>query len=272
MTTYGISTCASYHQPVERALAQIAEMGFREIELSGGEGYWEDWQARPAERMRRWLEAAGLVARSVHAQGPWTLADPDPALRRAAVMATTNSFLTAALVGAEFVVVHPMGWRGSHDPEEYRQVYDWVVDDLAACAERAERVGVRMAVENIYLAEAPRPGSSVSELLALIEGLGEHVGICLDTGHAHVDHRDPAEEALLAGDKLFTLHIADNDQVRDQHWLPGRGTIDWASFLAALDRIGFQGPRMLEVCDYGEGDPDVLVPGAARLAREWERR
>jgi len=271
MASYGTSTCTTYKETAEAAFALIAEAGFREIELSGGDGYFDRWEVKPTAFMRRKVEAAGLVVRTVHAHGPgWALADPSDAVRAAAVDAVTACLVHSAMLGAEFVIVHPNGWAGDYDRKEFETVRRHCQEDIATLAERARVVGIKMAVENMFQKHLRRPGCTVSQVLEMIDGLGDHVGICLDTGHSQVDGHSPAEEALLAGDKLFTLHIADNDGSDDQHRVPGLGTIDWPAFLRALDALGFAGPRVFEIGHWDSADDRELLAQQMAVVQRWE--
>ncbi len=72
------------------------------------------------------------------------------------------------------------------------------------------------------------------------------IGFCFDSGHAHI--ANPGNYSLLEKypEKLFALHLHDNDGVRDQHLLPGKGTIDWQNFICSLQATNFTGSLMLE--------------------------
>jgi protein FrlC len=66
------------------------------------------------------------------------------------------------------------------------------------------------------------------------------------------------------GDKLFHVHIDDNNGVRDQHLVPGEGNFDFLPFMTALREAGYQGFLAAELgWDYTI-DPDP----AARLTVE----
>ena len=88
----------------------------------------------------------------------------------------------------------------------------------------------------------------MAEILALVAGLGDHVGVCQDVGHSNANAEDPAADAREAGARLVAIHIQDNDGLgEDQHLVPGEGTIDWGAYLAALDEIAYAGPRTFEI-------------------------
>ena len=72
--------------------------------------------------------------------------------------------------------------------------------------------------------------SRVGDICGLIDELDSpFVGMCLDTGHCSVFGDDPGEMVRLAGPRLRTLHVHDNNGKSDLHWLPYTGVIKWES-------------------------------------------
>ncbi|MGI5878310.1 MAG: sugar phosphate isomerase/epimerase family protein [Christensenellales bacterium] len=105
--------------------------------------------------------------------------------------------------------------------------------------------------------------STCGALLSLIEAAGgEHLGICLDTGHLNLAGGDPARFVTEAGPWLRALHIADNEGAADQHMLPyGRGTVPWEPFLKALGASGYDGLFNFEI------PGETHVPMEIRVAK-----
>lgn len=93
--------------------------------------------------------------------------------------------------------------------------------------------GVTLAIENM---ETEEEISKIEELLMLTSSLSYKTGICLDTGHANILNLDISSFIERAGDKLIATHIADNDGHRDQHLLPGFGTIAWEKIIPAFKK------------------------------------
>lgn len=111
---------------------------------------------------------------------------------------------------------------------------------------------VRLAVEN-----TPLPSGDPSVILDLVDRYPpDRVGICLDLGHAHIGG-DPAAAVRTAAPRLIHLHVSDNRGERDDHLVPGRGTIPWDRTVAALSGIGYDGAFTLELRDFTRGDPPL---------------
>jgi len=68
------------------------------------------------------------------------------------------------------------------------------------------------------------------------------------------------------GDRLFHIHLHDNDRTGDKHWPIGRGTIDFEPFYAALLSHVPQATISLEVEDEMERKMGDLRDLAARFA------
>jgi sugar phosphate isomerase/epimerase len=272
---YGLSAGIFDSLPRTEALAEIARAGFSAVELHVGEGVFGNWVADPGS-MRRDLDRAGLLPWSVHSPGDgWDLAAKEEQARLEAMRATRSSFRPARDLGASVVICHCNAPKKPFAPGDFSAGLARTRQSLEVLAEEAGRVGVRLAVETMIPRPDKRPGTRVSELLQLIASLGEHVGICLDTGHSHAAGADVAEEAILAGAKLFSVHIQDNHGRfnEDEHLLPGQGTIDWGAFLAALDRMAFKAPRIFEVkLLEGPDGPRRTLAQLANILSAWQGR
>ena len=261
--------------PRDEALARIAAAGFEHVELSASEGHLGGWMSDPAAA-RKDIESAGLRAWSVHSPGAsFDVAASDESVRAAAVASAASCLAPAVEVGASVVVVHCNAPGKPFDPDDYDPSLARTRDSLETLAPLAAEAGVRMAVENMIPRPGKRPACDVREVLALIDGLGDHVGVCLDTGHNNATGADVPEQALILGPKLFTVHIQDNHgrPNEDEHLVPGDGSIDWFAFLDALDTIGFDSPRILEVAHHGrEGAFEETMARLAEIVARWRAR
>lgn len=271
MQRYSLSSYIVQPWPRAEALALLADTGFTLVELGCDPGHLGDWSDDPAG-MRRELQAHGLTAASLHIPtAAWDVGNPDAAKRRAALEAARAAFYLAAEIGAEAVICHPNASTQTFTPETFAADMARSRESVVEMAQYAADAGVRLALENLPARHLTRPGATMTEVLQLIEGLGDHVGVCLDAGHSNANGRSAAEEALEAGARLFALHIQDNDgQGEDQHLLPGRGTTDWEAFLAALDAISFTGLRTFEVGPDGSSPENVAALRA--LHEAWRAR
>ncbi len=269
MKSYGISSWIVNALTMDEAIKGIADLRFTEVELSGtGSGLLKAWEDDPIHTCQK-LSSVDIQVPSIH--GPIAgrrLDHADEVARQASIAANFVYFDKMKNSGVPEIVIHPTGAGDFSTQEKSAESRARSVESLKSLAERAGQMGLRLAVENLGIG---RPGSSLSDLLEMIEGTGDHVGICFDVGHAEQAGLDLIHElktAISAG-KLFSLHIHDVNQAGRDHFIPGEGRIDWNAFISELNACGFNGGRILEI-----SPPETDVAGRLRkvatLRDEWE--
>lgn len=115
-------------------------------------------------------------------------------------------------------------------------------------AEYAAHNNIKIAFENLFEdCGKPRFGSKPDELTALVERFNsKHVGICLDTGHAHVaDKEHYLSNIEQYADKVISTHIHDNFGT-DKHMFPYMGEINLEECMRILKRHGYSGELTYE--------------------------
>ncbi|MBR2909526.1 MAG: TIM barrel protein [Clostridia bacterium] len=73
----------------------------------------------------------------------------------------------------------------------------------------------------------------------------ENLKLCLDTGHLHCFYKDNINWSFLK-DKILTLHIHDNYQIKDNHLLPFDGNTNWHKLISNLQKANYKGNVVLE--------------------------
>jgi sugar phosphate isomerase/epimerase len=125
------------------------------------------------------------------------------------------------------------------------------LDRFRKLIEKAEKNGVNIAIENVFMFEY------MDYVFGNIES--ERLKFCYDSGHAN--YFTPGIDVLAQyGDKLAALHLHDNDGSGDQHLLPFDGTIDWEHTMAQLKGLGYTGPLALEVFAPNKDDNRLTAP------------
>lgn len=266
---YGISSWIASILSADEAIEKIAAAGFREIELSGsGSGLLHAWEDDPICVCQK-LTSKDIVVKAIHCPvAGRSIDDADEATRQASVAANLVYFDKMRSCRIKGIIIHPFG-SGDYSTQVKKIVCRaQSLKSLRAMAEMAGEMGVRIAVENLAKG---RPGSNVADLLEMIEGMGDHVGICIDLGHAYIAGLDLINElrAAVSAGKLFSLHIHDVNEAGRDHFIPGEGKIDWDIFISRLDACGFQGGRILEISP-PETDVDGRLCKAAIVRDKWE--
>jgi sugar phosphate isomerase/epimerase len=229
-----LSTASVFPRRVPYAFEAAAEAGYDGIEVM----IWSEEATRNPITLARYAAETGMPVRSVHAptllvsQRVWGRA-PGPKLDRTVEMAQE--------LGASTVVVHP----------PFRWQYRYARQFEEQVATLTETTGVTIAVENMY----PWRGGG-REMQAYLPGWDPtdhgYDAVTLDLSHASVAQQDGLDLLRIFGDRLRHLHLADGSgSARDEHLVPGRGTMQCDKVLAELARRGWQGDVCLEISTRG---------------------
>lgn len=239
----------------ENILSLFPRYGFRAAELWAMPPHfpYDDFPA--ADRIANRLAANGVRVASLHAplypdvrthkKDRWySLSSEEEEHRRLSVAATARAGNWLSRNGGGSLVVHTMFPAENWRPRR-QAAFLSSMDELLA----AVPGNVRFAVEN-----TPLPSGRTEVVLDIaVRYPRRRVGVCLDLGHAHIQE-SVVDAVRTAGDRLIHVHASDNGAVRDDHFVPGRGTIVWEDAVSALCEAGFDGPFTVELRDYTRGE------------------
>jgi sugar phosphate isomerase/epimerase len=126
-------------------------------------------------------------------------------------------------------------------------------------------LGVKLLLENITneVTEAP----NLVEIIRI--GHFKDVGVCLDTGHAHMGGGISATIAELKP-LIRSAHIQDNHGQKDEHLWPGDGTIVWAETMQELRTAPQLSAAVLEINYLPEDSPEHVASRAAETFKRLE--
>lgn len=113
------------------------------------------------------------------------------------------------------------------------------IKKLQTIVDYAEKLNIKVAFENT------KTWGYLEYVLKHIKN--ENVGICYDAGHCHC-HFDDKFSWDMFKNKIFAVHLHDNDKTKDAHLLPFDGTIDWKELAKNLKNANYKGPVTLESC------------------------
>ena len=238
----------------------LKTVGAKMVEIGAWGGSCDYLNQSHIQAARSMLQRAGVEAYSYHPPfaGRYDISLVEMQAWAHAVELNRRHMATMSTLGARYYVLHPSG--RITDTERPLRIKNFR-RGLRELVKVAEKLDVYIAVENLPPGHL---GVDIDELMWLVDG-GEsgRVGVCLDTGHAHLAGYAMSEAIEKIGERLFTIHWHDNDRSRDQHVLPGRGTIDWGDFFTALNKLGWDRP----VCLEARWDPDMAPEEFVSLAR-----
>lgn len=259
---FGLSTHLYHAQQLSREhLLEIAAHGFEAVELFATRTHFDYHNPAAVADLQQWVAEAGLVLHSVHAPivasfagGRWgpalSLASSDDEARTRAVGEAEHALHIARRMPLQVMVAH----LGLPRMQPRDEAFVGVSDTRSAARKSVEELqrvaaplGVRLALE-VIPNELSRAGSLAHFIEADLEG--SNVGICLDFGHAHMDG-DVVDAVETVSEHLIATHVHDNRGRNDDHLLPFDGTIDWAGALTAIQKVGYDGPLILEIAAQG---------------------
>jgi D-psicose/D-tagatose/L-ribulose 3-epimerase len=216
-------------EPIETTISRLARAGYDAIEIGGEPATTDVEQVRSLleeHDLRLW----GAVTLMV---GGRDLLHEDKYVRVGSVQYVKDTIDMISTLGGEVLTVVPSTVgkivpMGSPEDE-----WDWAVESLKECQAHAEEKNVRLALEPLNRFETYFINRH-DQALALAEDVGGNCGICLDIFHMNIEEADWAEAIRTAGDKLYAVHVADNNRMPC-----GQGAIDWGAFVGTLEEVGY---------------------------------
>jgi sugar phosphate isomerase/epimerase len=201
---------------VERTLAEVAKIGYHEVEFAGYFG-------KSPKEIRAILDASGLTAPSSHAadfgtmRGSWRQALDD-----------------AAVVGHRYLVCASIPRRERADLDGWKRVAEL----FNQSGESAKQAGFRFAFHN-HAEEFAPVGNTTGYDILLAETDPALVGMQLDLFWIVRAGRDPLAYFAAHRNRFVSVHVKDmaaGGRMADV----GAGTLPFAQYFAAAKRAGVQ--------------------------------
>ncbi|MGQ0712892.1 MAG: sugar phosphate isomerase/epimerase family protein, partial [Gemmatimonadaceae bacterium] len=201
---------------LERTLADIAAIGYKDLELLGSMNNF----GMPPTKLRATLDRNGLRAPSTHVSGS-ALDDLDRQLDEAKTL------------GHEYLIVASLPIQGQRTVDDYRR---WA-DRLNAAGARARERGVWIGFHN-HANDFAQIGGVVPYDVLMERTDATIVRMQLDTGNLAMAGLDPHAYMERFGSRYWSFHIKDVQRLGAEHDTElGTGVIDFKRLLASIDRI-----------------------------------
>ena len=242
-------------------LQRIAEHGFSHV-------HWcHQWNTdflytRPEiDAIAGWLKTYNLKLNGVHGSDgvEKRYLEEVEYQRLAGLELVINRMQFTAELGADVLVMHIPS--APSEPAAAQTFWDRLRRSLDALQPVAERLGIRIAVEN----GGHDHMASIAPLWDMYPP--EFLGLCYDAGHSNIGV-DGIIHLDVLRDRLLAMHLHDNDGQSDEHKLPFTGTLDWQRLTEVLARSSYRKGVILEVGmrNTGISDEDQLLDEAYRAA------
>lgn len=249
MLKKGLSTHIFVYNILDEAIVkQIKDAGFDAIEIWGMRPHFDYKDKEWAEKFSKLLKENNVKVVSFHApiyeevtppdKRKWlSYSSKDNAVRQKALAETKELIDCMGIFEAGLLVIH--GLEDRKETESEKAFHKSLTELTEYCRER----NIRIAVENVL------HGATAEKIMGLIDDERHNpdlVGICLDLGHSNISN-NPVNDLEECSERLFAIHVSDNNGREDSHSIPFTGNIDWMQVAAVLKKIGFDGYFMYEI-------------------------
>lgn len=254
----GISTYCYVRQRLHPGmLEQLAQSGADAFELFGARAHFDYQDRQHVREIAQWFRDSERQLHSIHSpiyfgkdferagQPTVNLINRDKRARVEAMDEVKRAIEVAEVLPFQFLIQH-IG--DSHEAWDQRKFDDAMtaVEHLKAFA---KPLGVTLLLENI-----PNEIATPEKLVELIrQARFTDVGVCFDTGHAHLMSSVPQAFEILQP-LIRSTHVHDNRGDQDDHLWPAMGSIDWKQAVELLAAAPHHPPLLLEVKPE-EGEP-----------------
>jgi len=166
-------------------------------------------------------------------------------------------------LGAKIAVLHPDA--GVVDEKDYSKRHKALIKSLKEFAPWCKERGLKIAIENLTQISSFQTSS---DLLEVIEAVGDNIGICFDVNHNFKEsHKHFIENA---GKHIITMHISDNDGIAERHFFPGEGVINFKEIIELINNLGYNSTLVFECGQVFE--TDNLQEAVKRLKKGWDNQ
>src|SRR5215467_11440578 len=228
--------------------------GAQAVEIFAARGHFNYHEKEHIKELGAWFKGESVQLHSMHSPiypsndfrsgaPALNIVDSDKRNRIDAMDEIKRAIEVAEHAPFRFLVQHIGRTDEADDPRKFEDALS-SIEHLRAFA---RPLGVTLLLEN-----TPNEVSTPERLLELMQALHyPDLGICFDTGHAHlVSSVHQAFRALE--DRILSTHVHDNQRDRDSHLWPGEGNIDWSQTMQSLQSAP-QAPALLMELEGVEG-------------------
>ena len=220
----------------EIALNRIFDLGVGCIEITMDGEIWSKYK-KASLSVKKTIEKLKIPT-TIHPP-VWdvNLASENSVIRKAAIKVHLKAFYLASTINSNYVVLHPGFIRS--DSYEIKQALKRAKITTEKLINIAGSLNLPIAVENVGY-----HGSSLftmEEYVDFVSSFNNNnkVGYLIDTGHANLNNWDIVALLDIIGNKLFGMHIHNNNGKKDEHLPIGDGLIEWSKIWDKIKNINF---------------------------------
>lgn len=231
--------------------------------------------------LRKIAEDRGAVWNQAHALFPiirQTGTPEDEEYNRTTPIQIEDNIRMCEILGIPQIVIHPIAFIGASKEENLARNIEYYRPFVHV----AKECGVRVLVENMWGNHRDMKGRIVENVCSNGKELAfysdtfahefsapDNVGVLVDVGHAGLVGLNCDDMIRdVGGDRLYGVHIHDNDFYHDTHTLPYLGNMNFDEMVRALIDVRYKGDITFEAGSFFNRFPKELLPTCARLMYE----
>ncbi len=202
----------------------------------------------PVAQVKAEIDRTGIIPVTSTTLGRDTnLVSPDPAVRRKGVeslklLVDINYTLGSAILGG----VNYAGWGCLTGKPATDDEWKWSTDAMREVADYAAgKGGLILAVEAVNRFETHLINTAEQAVRYCAMVGRPNVKVHLDCFHMNIEEMDFADAVAACGkEHLGYVHVNESNR-----GIPGTGLVRWREFFAALKKVGYFGPLVIESFD-----------------------
>ena len=246
--------------PFDEAIKRIAWLGYRAVEIWGcrPHAYTRDMDAETMQERKKSIAQAGLCVPCLTPDQMYPVPYVNPVSMYERHRVESLEFLKSTIdCAVQFgAPMMSMGAGRRYYGQSRKEAWQLLVEAFGECADHAKSLGLKICAEPLPPIESNLV-NTLQDFLDLSRDVNAtNLGCLLDMGHMNVLHEDGVDYVRSLGDKLYHVHLNDNNGVVDQGLIPGQGTVDFQPFVRALRETGYDGYLSLELSFNYQQDPD----------------
>lgn len=260
--------CFPEGTPLETVFTKSRDAGLDGVELNlyeaGSVGLTMETTVAEADAIRRLASAHDIELKSLSTGLLWgaPLSDPNPDLRAKGRQIVAKQLELAAALEMDAILVVP-GAVNSNVP--YEVCYERSQAELAELVKTAERLGVRIGIENVWNKFLLSP----IDMARYIDDFASNcVGAYFDVGNV-LQFGFPEQWIRYLGHRIVKVHVKDFSTAVGNitGFVPLlAGDVNWAAVRGALKDVGYDDYLTAEVSPYRQY-PGSLIADTARHLR-----
>lgn len=245
--SYGGSTFSfMWSESALSALSKMRALDLNDFDVIMVPGHlWhDDLSAKQRSALAAQLRADGTRIESLNLPAlDLNLASCQPEVRTYAVDLYTRTLQLSAELGARAVVVVP-GRVSALFPPMQADSEGWLRDGLQQLLKEAERLDQILYVES----HPQTPIPTVDRIERFFSRMDhKRLKVAYDVSNAEFVSENQVDAIRRLAPRLGQVHLSDGTPSTWRHDRIGRGTVRFPEILGALDDVGFNGIRVLEI-------------------------